>query len=423
MQHRVLLLDELGEKWGKTHTFHNLRSPLEAVRLLCINYPDLMEYMATSHEEGVSYTVVQAGEQLGLEDLALPLGQHDLVIAPVVAGSGDVGKAVAGVFLIAAAVVFAPGIPLATAGQGFMGALGTGLMSAGVSSAVGWIGVSLVLGGVSNMLAPQPVPPKVPRMSSGESLSTDGPQSVTRGSDGRQSYSYTGAANTVGVGATVPVCYGKALCGSHLLSAEINVSDESDPLSKYIKRPGRYTIQIGGDEVTSSFERIDGLLTREFRSYNKKGDGNAPDSQTIVLNKTFDLEEGSKNDLSSFKSYEPDSGTHPANHYTVLFELPKGLYDYASGTGTTLVDGFITYRIEIQNIDRPGRPVVGSAQATIQGLLTSTQTYRWAHRFKFSHTEDDDNYKAYFSIIDFRGDDQVNQIKVLAHGFKMKFRM
>jgi predicted phage tail protein len=421
MQHRVLLLDELGEKWGETHTFHNLRSPLEAVRLLCINYPDLMEYMATSHEEGVAYTVVQAGEQLGIEDLALPLGQHDLVIAPVVAGSGDVGKVVAGVFMIAAAVVFAPGIPLMTAGQGFMGAMGTGLMSAGVSSAVGWIGVSLVLGGVSNMLAPQPTPPKVPRMSSGESLSTDGPQSVTRGSDGKQSYAYTGAANTVGVGATVPVCYGKALCGSHLLSAEIEVSDESDPLRKYIKEPGIDTIQIGGDEVTGGFKRIDGLQTRSFKRYGKKGSGSAPGSQTIVLNKTFSLVEGSKTDLSAFKSYG-STGTHPANQYTVLFELPKGLYDYASGTGTTLVDGFITYRIEVLNIDRSGRPVVGSAQATIQGLLTKNQTYRWAHRFKFSHTEDDNNYKAYFSIIDFRGDKQVNKIKVLAHGFKMTFK-
>ena len=64
MQHKILLLDELGERWGKTHVYHNLRSPIEALKLLYINHPDLKKYFATAHEDGIGFTVVQAGEFL-----------------------------------------------------------------------------------------------------------------------------------------------------------------------------------------------------------------------------------------------------------------------------------------------------------------------------------------------------------------------
>ena len=102
MQHKILLLDELGERWGKTHVYHNLKSPSEALKLLYINYPDLKKYFVTAHEDGISFTVVQAGEYLGYEDLNLPLGQNDLIIAPVISGSSGVVKTLVGVGLVLA---------------------------------------------------------------------------------------------------------------------------------------------------------------------------------------------------------------------------------------------------------------------------------------------------------------------------------
>ena len=61
MQHKILLLDELGERWGESHTFYNLRTPADAIRLLCKNYPDFGKYLATSHEQGIAYQVTQVG--------------------------------------------------------------------------------------------------------------------------------------------------------------------------------------------------------------------------------------------------------------------------------------------------------------------------------------------------------------------------
>ena len=152
MQHKILLLDELGERWGKTHVYHNLRSPSEALKLLYINYPDLKKYFATAHEDGIGFTVVQAGEFLGYEDLGLPLGQNDLVITPVISGSGGVGKALAGVALIGLAFVTG-GSSLALGFGGFTG-------GAVISAIVGNIGIGLTLMGVSEIISPQPKLPE-----------------------------------------------------------------------------------------------------------------------------------------------------------------------------------------------------------------------------------------------------------------------
>ncbi len=100
MQHKILLLDELGKRWGESHTFYNLRTPADAIRLLCINYPDFGKYLATSHEQGIAYQVTQVGHELKSNELTLPLGQHDLVIAPVIIGSEGAVKAIAGKLLV-----------------------------------------------------------------------------------------------------------------------------------------------------------------------------------------------------------------------------------------------------------------------------------------------------------------------------------
>ena len=38
MENKVLLLDDLGKKYGETHVYYNLKTPAEAIKLLCINY-------------------------------------------------------------------------------------------------------------------------------------------------------------------------------------------------------------------------------------------------------------------------------------------------------------------------------------------------------------------------------------------------
>ena len=65
-----------------------------------------------------------------------------------------------------------------------------------------------------------------------------GPDGVTRGAMGHANYAFTGPTNTVGTGATVPVIYGRVIAGSHLLAANLEVSDDSDPLKITTQAPG-----------------------------------------------------------------------------------------------------------------------------------------------------------------------------------------
>ena len=272
----VRLLGELGQRYGVEHKYTNLRTPAEAIKLLCINHPELQRELITAHEHGIGYRVIQADTDLDYPDLRLPIGQHDLIVAPVIAGSGGgTGTILAGVGLVAFAILTAgAGAGFLGLGVGLTGAIGAGgslvaggfVLGAAASTAIGAIGASLILGGVSQLLSPQPTIGNLGsnRLGSGDSLSTDGPQSVTRGTDGRQSYAYTGAANTVGVGATIPVAYGEVLIGSQLLSANVDVTDESDPLRNVIKAPGPDTILFGGEKIGFSKTEASGIRCRRW---------------------------------------------------------------------------------------------------------------------------------------------------------------
>ena len=374
MQQVVRLLGDLGERYGAEHTYHNLRTPADAIKLLCINLPALQQELLHAHEHGVGYRLIQAGIDLDLEDLQLPIGSNDLILTPVIAGSGGgTGKIIAGVALVAAAIFIAPA---AAAGAGFLG-LGTAAagaagaaFAAAASTAIGTIGISLTLGGVAQLLSPQPTIGNLSgsqARGSGESGATDGPQSVVRGSNGRQSYMYTGPANTVGVGATIPVVYGEVLAGSHLLSARVEVADESDPLKSSIKNPGPSTVLVGG-------ETINGLTYAQgfrYRTWDENGlRGGIQSSTTRTLAPT----EGNS---VSLQQVDYANGEADRENYMIFFELNDGLFEFVSGLGSTLVDGFITFEVVVSAAVSGPDIEIARVRTTVQGLLKKGQTYRF----------------------------------------------
>ena len=390
----VRLLGELGQRYGVEHKYTNLRTPAEAIKLLCINHPELQRELITAHEHGIGYRVIQAETDLDYPDLRLPIGQHDLIVAPVIAGSGGgTGTILAGVALVAFAALV-PGLGAAGAATIFGTAFGS------TSLAIGAIGASLVLGGVSQLLSPQPTIGNLGsnRLGSGDSLSTDGPQSVTRGTDGRQSYAYTGAANTVGVGATIPVAYGEVLIGSQLLSANVDVTDESDPLRNVIKTPGPDTILFGGEKIGFSKTEASGIRCRRWEYDQVKfSDGNS--SQRFLT-----LQQGNVTKLDEVDGEDDDR----ADNYQVFFELQDGLFDRVSGEGSSFVDGFITYEIEVTTKVSGPDPVTATLRGTVQGLLLPGQRYRWMNYIKYAPIEDNRGVDTRVKIIDFRANESCN---------------
>lgn len=189
----IILLGELGKRYGRRHLL-DVKSPAEAVRALCANFKDFGQFVAASSERNVGYRVLNMREDVGEDELHNPASQR-ITIAPVVAGAGgSVGKILLGAALIAASFL----VP----GLGAVALFGTTTLATVAFS----VGVSLALGGVAQMLAPQP--------------KFNGPDE-----EQQPSYVFNGPVNTTAQGQPVPVGYGRMIVGSAVISAGISVED------------------------------------------------------------------------------------------------------------------------------------------------------------------------------------------------------
>lgn len=413
MQQVVRLLGDLGERYGAEHTYYDLRTPADAIKLLCINSPELQKELVHAHEHGVGYRLIQAGTDLDLEDLQLPIGSNDLILTPVVAGSGGgTGKIIAGVALVALSLAFPGGGLFGGTVFGFLGGptVSAALLTT-AGTAISAIGASLVLGGVAQMLSPQPTISNLSgsqTRGSGESGATDGPQSVVRGSNGRQSYMYTGPANTVGVGATIPVVYGEVLAGSHLLSARVEVADESDPLKAAIRNPGPNTVTVGG-------ETINGLTYAQgfrYRTWDENGlRGGIQSSTTRTLAPT----EGNS---VSLQQVDYANGEADRENYMIFFELNDGLFEFVSGLGSTLVDGFIIFEVVVSAAVSGPDIEIARVRTTVQGLLKKGQTYRFMQYIKYPEVSDADDINTRVRIIDASCEDSCS-LTIRNNGYKL----
>jgi len=195
----IRLLGEAGRRYGRRFQLA-VKTPAEALRALCLQIPGLRQYLLESGDKGINWRVVtDYAEGLEDEQLLWPMSKR-LVLAPLPAGRGGVGKIIAGVALVAFAIV--------TAGAGLFG-LGLGF-GASTAIGIGAIGASLIFGGVSELLTPTPKMPNVKGGLGGGSSSTSG-----RDRDEQlNSFAFDKSnANTV-QGDVVPVLYGERIIGA-----------------------------------------------------------------------------------------------------------------------------------------------------------------------------------------------------------------
>jgi predicted phage tail protein len=196
------LLGELGRRFGRQFQLA-VKTPAEAMRALCTQLPGMRQYLLDSGEKGVNWRVVtEHPDGLGEDQLLWPLSKR-MVVAPQPAGRGATGKIIAGVALVAAAVVLGPiGAPLlyGAAGGGFLGFAG--------ASIVGSIGASMLFSGVADLLTPTPRMPNVSKGAGG------GISSGRSREEQLNSFTFDKSnANTM-QGEVVPVLYGERLVGN-----------------------------------------------------------------------------------------------------------------------------------------------------------------------------------------------------------------
>ena len=407
MQQVVRLLGDLGERYGAEHAFYNLRTPADAIKLLSINYPEFKAELITAHEKGIGYRVLQAGVDLNFDELQLPIGQNDLIITPVLVGQEGAGKIFAGIGLIAVSFLL-PGAGLfGTVGLFGAGAAGVAgisttavLTATAVGTALSVAGASMILGGVTEMLSPQP-DIGVGGVGTRDDLRATRPESVNRGADGQQSYAYLGAQNTVGVGATIPVAYGKVLIGSHVISADVDVADESDPLKTTTRTPGADTVTVQGNKLEFGARRDDMARWNSVHFLNNRSN--------TAADRFTDPKKGDElTAANNFRLEFSEGPTKDGNEYFVFLEVNK-LFELV---GQTKTDGFISYQIESRRQDTDD--IHARTGGTIQGLIT--EPYRWYHKFDPNKAPNIDFYNLDIKILDASVDSSVNFI--IRHGFR-----
>lgn len=190
----IRLYGQLGSRFGRSFRLA-VNSPAEAVRALCAILPGFQQYLTRAKENGMTFAVFVGKQNLSAEQLQDPPGNEDIRIAPILIGSkrGGALQTIIGVVLIVvgAFLYYTPvGVPLIK------------------------LGASMVLGGVIQMLSPQP-----PGLGSQDSA------------ENRPSYSMNGTVNTQAQGNPVPVAYGGhdqkgMLIGSAVISGGIMAEDQ-----------------------------------------------------------------------------------------------------------------------------------------------------------------------------------------------------
>ena len=210
MEQEIRLYGPLAKFIGQRKFLAEISSAGEAVRMLLANFPGLERHMADQH-----YKVIVDGYESSLDQIHYPASET-IKIVPVIGGAGGpTGQILAGIGLIAAAIITGG---IASAGVTLGGFMGIGT----VGTAVAAIGASLVLGGVAQLLSPTPqiaqIGPASMNPGGGRNTTSEGTEM-----DPQESYSFSGIQNTSRQGTPVPVVYGETIVGSVVISAGIDV--------------------------------------------------------------------------------------------------------------------------------------------------------------------------------------------------------
>jgi len=198
------LKGQMAKKFGSVHQYHvaDLR---ELIRAMCSQVPGFKKYVSNAHLNGIRFAFFSGKENIGLLEFDMSSGATEFEMEPILEGSkrgGTLQIIIGAVALVAA---------FFTAGASFAAFAGiSAATAAATTTALTGLGISMMLGGVIQMLTPQP------KYNVGASSSTDN----------KPNYAFGSPVNTVAMGYPVPVLYGQREIGGAIISAGSFTSDQ-----------------------------------------------------------------------------------------------------------------------------------------------------------------------------------------------------
>ena len=197
MLRKIKLYGELAKFVGHKEFEVKADTLTHAVSFLINNFEGIEKYMSPKH-----YQVKVGNYAVDESELSHPIGKEDIHFIPVITGAGrGFGKILLGAALIGLAFF----VPASLGGPitGFN--MTTGLTGGFLAKSMVYVGASLVLSGVSELLFPLPKP-----------------QSFESEEDPRLSFSFGGTQQTGRAGTPVPLVYGEIFTGSVVISGGID---------------------------------------------------------------------------------------------------------------------------------------------------------------------------------------------------------
>ena len=201
MLRKIKLYGELAKFVGHKEFEVKADTLAHAVSFLINNFEGIEKYMSPKH-----YQVKVGNYAVDESELSHPIGKEDIHFVPVITGAGrGIGKILLGAALIGLAFF----VPASLGGGLKLSAgikTGFGFANAGfLAKSLVYVGASLALSGVSDLLFPLP---KLEKFESEE--------------DPRLSFSFNGIQQTSRAGTPVPIVYGEIFTGSVVISASVD---------------------------------------------------------------------------------------------------------------------------------------------------------------------------------------------------------
>ncbi|MDU5685075.1 MAG: tail assembly protein [Kluyvera cryocrescens] len=187
----IKLSGSLAKTFGRVHQ-RLISTPREVFRALSVTVPGFEKYLNTSKARGLTYAVMVGKRNISENDLDFPNAGQEIRIVPVIIGSKRAGvlQTILGAVLVVASI-WMPGVGIAASNMMFAA------------------GAAMTMGGVAQMLSPQP-----------------GGISSKQDADNKASYAFGSVTNTVAQGNPVPLGYGKRRIGGAIISAGIFIEDK-----------------------------------------------------------------------------------------------------------------------------------------------------------------------------------------------------
>lgn len=185
MLKKIKLYGILAKKFGKE--FHlAVDNTREAMRALCVQVPGFEHFMLHAHEQGLEFAVFQDKQNISETELDMSTSAKVIKVVPKVKGAGGAVQTILG------AVLVVVGIVVTGMSFGSAGAVGAGLIGAGIG---------MMVGGIAQMLMP-----KI--------------ENQDQNQDGNKANKgFGGAVTTIAQGNPVPVLYGQREVGGFIASA------------------------------------------------------------------------------------------------------------------------------------------------------------------------------------------------------------